>query len=90
MPTPHEILNEPDEIYFTAFKDLIKPPQDAEVIDVEPLDERTLPAAAQESFYEQLLARLEELSKNQQLKTAEPKRTPALYLGRRVRMEDRE
>ena len=76
--------NTPDEIYFPQFEHIIKrpepPDEESQVIEVEALQrqEKT------EAVFEEMLTCLKELSRAQQRQNAEPRKTSALYLGRRV------
>jgi hypothetical protein len=82
-----DIWNAPDEIYFEQFKHLIKPPPDPgerQARNTQPEDVYVLQQQKLETFFAQLLTRLEELSRAQQLQSRQPKPTSALYLGRRV------
>jgi len=77
-------FTEPDDFHFPQFAHITKPSastRNPDVIDVEPIPHQE----RMETFFEELLERLKDLSKQQQIQTAEPKRTPALYLGRRGR-----
>jgi len=77
-------FTEPDDFHFPQFEHITKP-RDAtrnhDVIDVEPIQTHE----KMETFFEEMLSRLEDMSQREQLRNSEPKRTPALYLGRRVK-----
>jgi len=85
-----DIWNEPDEIYFEAFKDTIKPPPDPrerQVINAQAKDALIVQQQKMETFFAELLTRIEELSRAQQRASRQAKPTASLYLGRRVKSD---